>query len=82
MPNSLEQFEAKYGKRGDGSLSYAGWDFRWEAWQAGAAAATERAAKICEDLAAPEGMHGTAVSIWDVATLDCAEAIIRDRSAP
>lgn len=98
MPNSLdrEAFEAKFSQppyefemdRCGPDSSWPG-GYReyhvqcaWEGWQAGAAAATERAAKICEDLAAPEGMHGTAVSIWDVATLDCAEAIIRDRSAP
>ena len=86
MPNSREQFEQWYACN---AFDYArdpigsrDCGLQWAAWQAGAAAATERAAKICEDLAAPEGMHGTAVSIWDVATLDCAEAIIRDRSAP
>ena len=55
MPNSLEQFEAKYGKRGDGSLSYAGWDFRWEAWQAGAAAENERLARKAENMT--DGWH-------------------------
>jgi hypothetical protein len=57
MPNSLEQFEAKYGKRGDGSLSYAGWDFRWEAWQAGAAAERERVNMPCT--------HENGYAKWD-----------------
>ena len=96
MPNSLDRearfradFEAwatskdySLQRRDTGEYRFVSTANAWLGWQAGAAAATERAAKICEDIAAPEGMHGTAVSIWDVATLDCAEAIIRDRSAP
>lgn len=66
MPNSLEQFEAKYGKRGDGSLSYAGWDFRWEAWQAGAAAERERKDEK------PVCRHVNTQPMWDhMACLDC-----------
>lgn len=97
MPNSRERFEAEFTRTwpeyvrltpdvfnrvGDGAYVDVTIHVAFVMWQAGAAAEREKCAKICEDLAAPEGMHGTAVSIWDVATLDCAEAIIRDRSAP
>lgn len=80
MPNSLEQFEAKYGKRGDGSLSYAGWDFRWEAWQAGAAAEQEACAKLCDDI-------DTHCERYDIdrafnSSVRRAAKAIRDRSAP
>ena len=92
MPNSREQFEAKYGKRGDGSLSYAGWDFRWEAWQAGAAAEREACAKICESFGGeltkwPDAYEGATAEtqfirgIGDCISKPFAKAI-RDRSAP
>ena len=72
MPNSLEQFEAKYGKRGDGSLSYAGWDFRWEAWQAGAAAERQKI----------NAEHASKVPHAEMEKLQSAVKVLRDRSAP
>ena len=44
---SREAFEAKHGKRGDGSLSYSGWDFRWSTWQAAERDMLERAIAAC-----------------------------------
>ena len=39
------------------------------------AAEREACAKVCDDLPAPDYVSPDDVTVWDVATLDCADAI-------
>ena len=47
----------------------------WEGWCAGVKAEREACAKVCDDLPAPDYVPPDDVTVWDVATLDCGDAI-------
>ena len=40
-----------------------------------AAAEREACAKVCDELSAPDSCSGSESSLWDVATLECGDAI-------
>ena len=44
-------------------------------WQRAMQAEREACAKVCDDLPLPPDVARSNASIWEVATLDCAEAI-------
>ena len=44
-------------------------------WQRAMQAEREACAKVCDDLPAPDYVSPDDVTVWDVATLDCADAI-------
>ena len=46
-----------------------------EGYEAGKQAEREACAKVCDDLPLPPDVARSDASIWEVATLDCAEAI-------
>ena len=47
----------------------------WEGWRAGVKAEREACAKVCDDLPAPDSCSMVEESLWDVATLECGDAI-------
>jgi hypothetical protein len=56
--------------------SYDGYEENLKAFEALVRAdEREACAKVCDDLPAPERMSLDNESLWEVATLDCAEAI-------
>jgi hypothetical protein len=47
----------------------------WEGWCAAVKAEREACAKVCNDLPAPPYVSCDDESVWDVATLECGDAI-------
>jgi hypothetical protein len=47
----------------------------WEGWCAAVKAEREACAKVCDDLPAPPYVSCDDESVWDVATLECGDAI-------
>jgi hypothetical protein len=45
------------------------------AWSNGAFKEREACAKLCDDLPAPDSCSGSESSLWDVATVECGDAI-------
>lgn len=61
----------------DGTPAY----WAWEGWCAAVKVEREACANVCDDLPAPESCSMAESSLWDVATLECGDAI-RARSCP